>query len=76
MRSGYMDKKIILYSTGCPKCEILKKKLALTDIQFEENNSMDEMLNLGIMQVPVLKVGDEYMDFRDAVHWINGLTKE
>lgn len=66
-----MDKNIVLYSTGCPRCEILKKKLMMYNIPFEENNSFDEMLNLGIMQVPVLKVDNEYLEFRDANQWIN-----
>ena len=33
--------KIILYSTGCPSCNVLKKKLAAKGIQFEENNDQE-----------------------------------
>ena len=71
-----MDKNIVLYSTGCPRCEILKKKLMMYNIPFEENDSFDEMLNLGIMQVPVLKADDKYMDFREAILWIKNLVNE
>lgn len=71
-----MDKNIVLYSTGCPRCEILKKTLKLNNIPFEENNSFDEMLNLGIMQVPVLRADDKYMDFREAILWIKNLVNE
>jgi glutaredoxin len=61
----------ILYSTGCPKCEVLKKKLAEKGVQYTENNSVDEMLTLGIEAVPVLKVNDRLLDFKGAVDWVN-----
>lgn len=61
----------ILYSTGCPKCEVLKKKLAEKGVQYTENNSVDEMLKLGIETVPVLKVNDRLLDFKEAVDWVN-----
>ena len=48
--------KIILYSTGCPKCKVLKHKLEEKGIAYTENNTVDEMLSLGIVQVPVLSV--------------------
>lgn len=62
---------IVLYSTGCPKCEVLKKKLAEKDIPYTENNSVDEMLALGITQVPVLGNNGTIMDFKQAVEWVN-----
>lgn len=61
----------ILYSTGCPKCEVLKKKLAEKGVRYTENNSVDEMLKLGIEVVPVLKVNDRLLDFKEAVDWVN-----
>lgn len=66
-----MNDIYILYSTGCPKCEVLKKKLAEKGIQYTENNSVDEMLKLGIEAVPVLKVNDRLLDFKGAVDWVN-----
>ena len=62
---------INLYSTGCPKCEVLKKKLTEKDIPYTENNSVDEMLALGITQVPVLDNNGTFMDFKQAVEWVN-----
>ena len=62
---------IIFYSTGCPKCKILKQKLDSKSIQYTENNSVEEMLALGIVQVPVLSVDGALMQFPDAVAWIN-----
>ena len=66
-----MNDIYILYSTGCPKCEVLKKKLAEKGVQYTENNSVDEMLKLGIEAVPVLKVDDRLLEFKEAVDWVN-----
>lgn len=63
--------KIVLYSTGCPKCSILKKKLEAKGIEYIENNQVDEMVELGISHVPVLSVDGELMSFADANRWIN-----
>lgn len=61
----------MLYSTGCPRCNVLKKKLAEKDIDYTENNSVDEMVSMGIMEVPVLSVDGKLLDFSEAVKWVN-----
>ena len=62
---------VILYSTGCPKCNVLKRKLEAKNIQYEENNSVEEMLSIGITNVPMIKVDDTLYDFSKANAWIN-----
>ena len=62
---------IILYSTGCPNCKVLKSKLEDKGIEFVENNSVGEMTELGITQVPVLSVCGKLLDFKNAVIWVN-----
>lgn len=62
---------IVLYSTGCPKCKVLKQKLADKGIVFVENNSVDEMLSMGFSEAPMLVVDGNLMDFPAAVGWIN-----
>lgn len=62
---------IILYSTGCPKCKVLKSKLEDKGIEFVENDSVEEMTELGITQVPVLSVCGALLDFKKAVTWVN-----
>lgn len=62
---------IILYSTHCPRCCVLEKKLKEKNIQYTENNSVDEMLSLGINEVPVLMVDSQFLKFKEAVNWIN-----
>lgn len=63
--------KPILYSTGCPKCNVLKKKLAEKNIDFEENNSVEDMLLLSIVQVPMLQVEGKIMNYKESVEWVN-----
>lgn len=66
-----MKMKPILYSTGCPKCNVLKKKLAEKNIDFEENNSVEDMLLLSIVQVPMLQVEGKIMNYKESVEWVN-----
>lgn len=63
--------KIILYSTNCPKCNVLEKKLQSKNINFKICNDVDLMLSKGIQQAPYLEVDDELMDFTKAVKWVN-----
>ena len=62
---------IVLYSTGCPKCGILERKLNEKNISFTKCTDVDVMLALGIMSVPVLSVDGDMMDFSKAVQWVN-----
>lgn len=62
---------IILYSTDCPKCNVLKRKLDEKSVSYTENHSVEEMLSLGVMSVPVLRVNGELMNFTEAVTWAN-----
>ena len=62
---------ITLYSTGCPKCTVLKKKLDERGVTYIENNSVEEMQSLGITEIPVLFVDNIQMSFIEAVKWAN-----
>ena len=68
----------ILYSTNCPKCKILEKKMEDVKINFVVSNDVDKMMELGFMSAPVLysKKEDKYMAFATAVKYINELSKE
>ena len=65
--------KVILYSTGCPRCNILKQKLNEKEIDFEVIEDEDLMIQKGFTNVPILEVDNKEMDFGDAVRWINGV---
>lgn len=62
--------KIILYSTHCPKCTILEKKLKDKGVTYDEVNDVDYMVKLGFTEVPMLVVNDRIMGFNEAVKWI------
>ena len=61
---------VILYSTGCPRCKVLKAKMDAKGISYEEKSDIDEMEALGIETVPVLRVGDDLMMFTKAMQWV------
>lgn len=62
---------IILYSTGCPKCNVLKKKLDNSGVKYIEVTDIDIMTELGIDAIPVLKVNGELLSYMEAVKCIN-----
>ena len=62
---------VILYSTGCPKCQVLKNKLDSENISYELFDNKDKMIDKGFTNVPILEVDGEIMDFKRAVEWIN-----
>lgn len=64
---------IVVYGNGCPKCNILIKKLDEKGIEYEKSENMQELIDLGFKTVPVIVLNGEYMDFGKAVQYINNL---
>ena len=62
---------VILYSTNCPRCKILKSKLDDKRIIYSIVNDVDKMLSMGMVVVPVLEVDGVRMNFKEAINWIN-----
>lgn len=62
---------VTLYSTGCPRCKILHQKLDAANIEYSVSDNIDDIVSQGFMSVPVLKVDNNYMDFGQAVKWVN-----
>lgn len=67
---------VIVYTTHCPQCEVLEKKLKAKNIAFTENTNKDEMLQLGFTSVPMVKVEDKILAYAEAIKWINSFTTE
>jgi len=61
----------ILYSTGCPRCNILKKKLDAKNITYTEFTDREQMIAMGFNDIPILSVDDKLMDFAAANDWVN-----
>lgn len=66
---------ITIYTTHCPRCEVLKKKLEQKGITwYNEIDSMEIMNNLGIKSVPMMSINDrKLMNFEEAIKWINSV---
>ena len=62
--------KVIFWSTHCPRCKVLELKLKQKGIEFEENNSVEEMTAKGFKEAPKLEVDGVVMDFKQAVDWL------
>lgn len=62
--------QVILYTTNCPRCNVLKKKLDIAEIEYEICDDEDLMEQKGFMSAPMLEVDGVTMDFGLAVKWI------
>lgn len=61
---------VILFSTHCPRCNVLATKLQQKSINYEEINDVDVMVERGFTSVPMLEVDGVVYDFKKAVEWI------
>lgn len=76
-----MEEKIILWSTGCPKCKVLIKKLEQKgynpgiDYILEENNDKitAEATKRNSFSVPFITEGEKLYDFASANKFIAAL---
>lgn len=59
---------IKFYSTNCPRCHILQKKLNEKNINYEIHTDIQEMIELGLVNAPALKLENgEILDFGEAI---------
>ena len=67
---------IRLYSTHCPKCRVIEKKLEQANIKYELIDAKDnpkvieELSALGVRQMPVLIANDKILGFSEIIKWI------
>ena len=62
---------IKLYTIGCPRCNILEKKLKLANINFEIVTDEIEMKTKGYVLLPILEVDNKALSFKEAIEFIN-----
>lgn len=62
---------VTLYSTGCPKCKVLEKKLSEIGVDFVINSNVDDMRELGFRQAPMLKVNNEIYNFFESMELLS-----
>lgn len=64
--------QIILYTTHCPRCRVLEKKLKQKNIPYLTIEDTAIMEEKGFSAVPMMTIGTSApMDFKQANDWIN-----
>ena len=65
---------ITLYSTHCPKCQVLEQKLKQKNIEFDVVDDTDKVVEYGIehniKSAPILDIDGESLDFTKALKFI------
>lgn len=67
--------KIIFYTTNCPRCQVLKKKMDSLGIEYELQDDIEEMMLWGVQTVPMLRIEKQLLDFSQAVKWLKEYEK-
>lgn len=62
---------IKLYTTHCPKCAVLEKKLQQKNIAYETIDDTEKMIQMGMRSAPMLEVDNKLMNFAEAVQYVN-----
>lgn len=64
---------IVYTNVGCPRCEVIKKKLEQKNIEYTEVTEFDreELAKHGFSTLPVVEYDGMQMDFAFANSWIN-----
>lgn len=65
---------MILYSTNCPKCILLKRELDKKEIPYTECTDIEIMISKNIMYSPALDTedGKNIMNFQESIQYIQG----
>lgn len=68
---------IKVYSTHCPRCMVIEKKLIQKGLNFEVVDDINLMREMGIQSTPMLQIDDQpLMKFEEANKWINSQPKQ
>lgn len=63
--------EVVLYTTHCPRCNVLAEKLKRANITYSISEDVDEMIDAGLHSAPALKIDDgPLMNFTEAIQWI------
>ena len=59
---------IKFYSTNCPRCHVLQKKMDNKNIQYEIHTDTQEMVKLGLVNAPALLLENgQLLDFKKSI---------
>lgn len=71
-----IHEKIILYSTHCPKCGVLEKKLQRAELDYEICSDAEKMKERGLTEIPMIEIEGQLYRFSDACSWISSYVRE
>ena len=60
-----------LYTTHCPRCSVIERKLASAKLQYTEVSDPIEIGKRGIDAVPVLEIDGKLYSFGHAIKWLH-----
>lgn len=66
---------ITLYSTHCPKCNVLEKKLNIKKLEYTLVEDEDLMVEKGFLSAPMLEVDNQLLTFKEAIEWLENLEE-
>lgn len=62
---------IVVYSTHCPQCKVLEKKLQLAGFNFTIVDDAERMREMGMKSAPGMQVNcGPIMNFKEAITWV------
>lgn len=61
---------IVLYTTHCPKCKVLTRKLNDKGISYEVCEDTKIMEEKGFVSLPMLDIDGDVKDFSSAMKWV------
>jgi len=67
------NEKIVFYTTHCPRCLILEKRLQDKKIEYRTITDVEIMVSKEFSSVPQLEVDGKTMDFSQAMAWAKSL---
>jgi len=63
---------MVLYSTGCPRCKVLKMKMEKKGLNFEVSTDIQNLIDKGFQTAPALELDDgKILTFEQAVKYVN-----
>ena len=67
---------VTLFTTHCPKCKVIEKKLAQKNIEYEMVEDINIMKEKGFKSLPMLEVDGQIFNFVEANKWVTNYTGE
>ena len=62
--------EVILYSTGCPQCNILKEMLQKKNIIFQIEDNVEKMKELGFSSLPMLSIDNKNLNIKEDFNFL------